>query len=209
MAVSTAAGPREAGGAAREAGDPRAPARLLASRRRQDFELLASLYTPTAPTITGLYCGPAAGYVRVAARRDEGRGPHHPSGAQRRSPSTGGARRQRCTSPLQPPARLGRRLRGAGPGPALPRPLPRGRGLPGASSTAASVVDWAQHGPAFWGVSHPLLDGKRSGLAGGEDRRIGFLRTRSSRAGAERAAATRRRRDEEEIALDASTQRSR
>lgn len=39
------------------------------------------------------------------------------------------------------------------------------------------VCDWAQHGPAFWDSSHPLIAGKRYGRGGADDASYAVLKS--------------------------------
>jgi ketosteroid isomerase-like protein len=144
---------------------------------RQDFELLASLYAPDGfDDHAGLYCGPAAGYVEwlrgamkavdltthqihqatifVHARRAEGE--VYVTAYNRLHGRDGGFEEL-----IQGLRYLDRYREDAGTWRFEHRTV---------------VCDWAQHRPAFWGIEHPFLDGKRSGVAGPEDPSYRVLR---------------------------------
>jgi len=137
---------------------------------RQDFALLATLYTPDGTDDhAGLYTGPAAGYVEWLR------------GAMKAVDLTTHQVHQASVAVLGRRAEgevyvtAHNRLHAAGGGfeelvQGL-RYLDRYREDAGCwrFEHRSVVVDWAQHQPAFWGVDHALPEGKREGVAGADD----------------------------------------
>jgi SnoaL-like protein len=145
---------------------------------RQDFALLATLYTPDgSDDHAGLYSGPAAGYVEWlrGAMKAVDLTSHQ---VHQATIAVGG---RRAEGEVYVTAY--NRLHAAGGGfeelvQGL-RYLDRYREDEGVwrFEHRSVVVDWAQHRPAFWGTAHPLLDGKRAGLADADDPSYHLLRS--------------------------------
>jgi ketosteroid isomerase-like protein len=137
---------------------------------RQDFALLASLYTPDgSDDHPGLYCGSAAGYVEWLRRAMKAvdlttHQVHQATISVHGRRAEGEVYVTAYNRLHRPGGGFEELVQGL-------RYLDRYREDEGSwrFEHRSVVVDWAQHRPAFWGAPHPLLDGKRWGLAGAED----------------------------------------
>ena len=144
---------------------------------RQDFALLASLYTEDGvDDHAGLYQGPAAGYVewlRAAMKGVDGTSHqvHQVSLALAGRRAEGEVYVTAYNRLRRADGAFDELVQGL-------RYLDRYRADAGVwrFEHRTVVVDWARHGPAFWGAPHAYLDGKSAGVAGADDASYRVLR---------------------------------
>jgi hypothetical protein len=145
---------------------------------RRDYALLASLYAEDGiDDHTGLYCGPVAGFVDWLRGALEGvdATTHHVHNVLIALDGTRAEGEVYLTAY--------NRLRGADGSRSEfiqgLRYLDRYRRDAGRwrFERRTVVCDWAQHGPAFWDESHPLIAGKRFGRGGADDTSYAVFRS--------------------------------